>query len=146
MQSSHGIQPVMIRKLLLNKTDSVAIQLLRYTVVGGFAFVIDFLSLYILTELFGIYYLVSAAVAFVFGLLTNYLLSIVWVFDTRAVQNQWVEIGIFAFIGIIGLGLNEVLIWGFTEKAHFHYLVSKAVATFFVFFWNFIARKLALFR
>ncbi|MBN1380395.1 MAG: GtrA family protein [Deltaproteobacteria bacterium] len=143
---SNGVQTVVIRQLLVSRTDRVSIQLLRYTLVGGLAFIVDFLSLFVLTDFAGVHYLFSAAIAFVLGVLTNYLLSILWVFQTRTVKNLWMEVVIFTLIGIIGLGFNELLIWGFTEKAHFHYLASKAVATVFVFSWNFIARKLALFR
>lgn len=134
-----------IDDLLFKKTDSTLIQLFRYTFVGGIAFAIDFGSLYVLTEFFDIYYLVSAAIAFLLGLTTNYSLSVLWVFDKRSVKSRWVEYGIFGFIGLIGLGLNELFIWFFTEEVHLHYLLSKIISTFVVYFWNFFARKLTLF-
>jgi putative flippase GtrA len=126
--------------------DRVSDQLLRYAVVGGIAFVIDFGSLWLLTELAGIHYLLSAAIAFILGLTTNYLLSITWVFGRRSLENKWLEFGIFALIGIVGLGLNELIIWFFTEWVHFHYLVSKIVSTIVVFLWNFFVRRYLLFR
>jgi putative flippase GtrA len=131
--------------LFRNKTDSTLIQLFRYTFVGGFAFVVDFGTLFTLTELMGIHYLVSAALAFLLGLTTNYALSVLWVFDKRKVTSRWVEYLVFGFIGIIGLGMNELFIWFFTERIHFHYLISKIVSTAFVYFWNFFARKITLF-
>jgi putative flippase GtrA len=48
---------------------------------------VDFGSLYVLTEYAGVYYLVSAAAAFLLGLSTNYALSVAWVFGTRAVSS-----------------------------------------------------------
>ncbi len=141
---------LLIRKLVddlfINKTNNTLIQLFRYTFVGGIAFIIDFGSLFALTEFFHIHYLISAAIAFLFGLSTNYCLSILWVFDKRAVQSRWMEFFIFGFIGLIGLGLNELIIWFFTEKIHFHYLISKIVSTIVVYCWNFFVRKLTLFR
>jgi putative flippase GtrA len=134
-----------IDDLLFNKTDSTLIQLFRYTFVGGIAFSIDFGSLFALTEFLNIYYLVSAAIAFLLGLTTNYSLSVLWVFDKRSVRSRWVEYGIFGFIGLIGLGLNELFIWFFTEDVHFHYLISKIISTVVVYFWNFFARKITLF-
>ncbi len=135
-----------LNKLLKEPTDSTLIQLFRYTFVGGTAFLIDFGSLFVLTEYFHVYYLVSAAVAFTLGLIVNYILSIVWVFNTRSVGNKWMEFGLFTFIGIVGIGLNEAFIWFFTEHIHFHYLISKIISTFFVYFWNFTARKFTLFK
>jgi len=75
---------------------------------------------------------------------TNYILSILWVFDRRAVQSRWIEFCIFGVIGLIGLGLNEGIIWFFTEKVHFHY-ISKIIATVAIYCWNFFARKYTLF-
>jgi len=132
--------------LFITKTDHTHIQLFRYTIVGGIAFIVDFSSLFILTEFFHIYYLVSAAIAFLLGVITNYLLSIMWVFSRRSIRSQWVEFFIFGIIGLIGLGFNELFIWYFTEKVHFHYLSSKIISTVVVYCWNFFARKFTLFN
>jgi putative flippase GtrA len=133
-------------KVLRAKTNNTAVQLLRYAFVGGLAFVVDFGSLFVLTEYARIHYLQSAALAFVLGLTTNYLLSIYWVFQKRTFHNKALEYGIFAVLGLLGLGLNQVLIYSLTELADCHYLLSKAVATAVVFFWNFGSRKLILFH
>jgi putative flippase GtrA len=137
---------VMVRRLLKNKTNNTLIQLFRYTFVGGVAFLFDFCSLYILTEYFNIYYLVSAAIAFMLGLTINYLLSISWVFEKRSLKSKHLEFAVFALIGIIGLALNEFFIWFFTEIAGTYYLYSKLISTALVYSWNFFVRKYTLFR
>jgi putative flippase GtrA len=134
------------QKLLKDQTNKTRIQLLRYLFVGGAAFIVDFLSLYILTDFFGIYYLISAAIAFSLGLLVNYFLSVSWVFNKRKLKNRNFEFGIFAIIGIVGLGLNEVIIWFFTQELLIYYLLSKIFAAVIILFWNFFARKYVLFR
>src|SRR5262245_24703728 len=116
----------MLEKLLKQKTDNTLVQLLRYGVVGGLAFVVDFGALYVLTEHLRLYYMHSAALAFLAGLTTNYLLSVLWVFQKRTFQNRFVEYGIFGLLGVLGLGLNQVLIYSLTEYIGFHYLFSKA--------------------
>ena len=130
---------------LLNKTHKTHIQLLRYALVGGCAYAVDFGTLYFLTDYLHIQYLLSAAAAFTLGLFFNYTLSTLWVFSKRSVSKRHIEFFIFALIGVVGLGFNEVSIWFFTEFVHFHYLSSKLIATVFVFFWNFCARKKILF-
>jgi len=134
-----------VRALILGETDSTIIQLFRYVFVGGLAFVVDFGSLIGLTELAGIPYLGSAAIAFLLGLLTNYLLSIAWVFSRRSVGSAWTEFVVFAIIGVVGLGMNELILWGLTGGLGLWYPLSKLVSTAVVFGWNFGARKLALF-
>ena len=136
----------MINQLLKNKTNNLFIQLFRYTIVGGIAFVFDFGTLTVLTEIFNIYYLLSAAIAFLLGLSVNYLLSIIWVFEKHTVKAKSVEFAVFALIGVVGLALNEFFIWFFTEIVDFHYLISKILSTVFVYLWNFFVRKYTLFR
>jgi putative flippase GtrA len=134
------------RFLVFGRARTTQAQFLRYTVVGGLAFVIDFDSLFLLTEYGHVYYLVSAAIAFLLGLTFNYTLSRMWVFDHRAINNTALEFGIFAGIGLIGLALNESGMWILKEVAGFHYLVAKIGTTAVVFLWNFFARKYSLFR
>lgn len=120
------------------------LQLLKYSVVGGIAFFIDFGTLYFFV-LIGINYLISAAIAFLAGLIVNYLLSTKWVFDSRRIANKKYEFIIFGIIGVIGLLLNEVVIYVATEILYMNLLFSKIAATVIVFIWNFAARKKILF-
>ena len=136
----------LIQRSLKDATDKTHIQLFRYLFVGGAAFIVDFLSLFILTDFFGIYYLISAAIAFILGLIANYFLSISWVFNKRKLKNRHFEFGVFAVIGIIGLGFNEIFIWFFTQDLQIYYLLSKILAAVIILFWNFLARKFILFR
>lgn len=134
------------KKLIKDQTDKTMIQLFRYFFVGGAAFLVDFITLFVLTDFFDIYYLISAAIAFILGLLANYILSVNWVFNRRTVENRKFEFGIFAVIGIVGLGLNEVIIWFFTDNFQMYYLYSKIISAVIILFWNFFARKITLFR
>lgn len=132
--------------LLLNKSNNAFIQLFRYTIVGGIAFLFDFGTLFFLTEYLNVYYLVSAAIAFLLGLSINYGLSILWVFEKRTIKSKKLEFLIFLIIGVIGLGLNELLMWFLTDILKVHYLFSKIISTGVVYFWNFFIRKFALFK
>ena len=134
------------RVLFLGKTGNTFLQLFRYTFVGGFAFLIDFGTLAFLTEVMHVYYLISAGIAFLLGLTVNYVLSVRWVFNSRKLENQWLELLLFAVIGLVGLGLNEFFIWVFTEIFLIYYLLSKIITTVIVYFWNFFARKYLLFN
>jgi len=134
------------RKLIKEQTDKILIQFIRYFVVGGTAFLVDIGSLFILTEYLGIYYLISASIALILGLITNYLLSISWVFNKRTLDSKKIEFAVFTLIGIIGLALNGVLIWFFTEYLQIYYMLSKIIAAAIILSWNFAARRFILFR
>lgn len=135
-----------IDKLIKNQTDSTHVQFFRYIFVGGAAFIVDFVSLFIFTDVFGVYYLISAVIAFILGLIANYTLSINWVFNKRTLDNKLSEFTIFAVIGIIGIFLNVVIIYLFTEYVGLFYLLSKIIAAALILFWNFFARKVTLFK
>lgn len=135
-----------IEKIFLVHTDNTFFQLIRYSFVGGIALTADFGLLFILTEYFGIHYLISASIGFTVGLVLNYIMSITWVFSNRKVKNKKIEFILFTIIGTVGLGLNEVFLWGFTNFLNIHYLKSKLISTFFVYLWNFFVRKYMLFK
>ena len=133
-------------RIFREKTDNTLFQLIRYTFVGGFAFIVDFGTLFLLTEYLYLHYLVSAAIAFILGLVTNYFLSIGWVFTKHSVSDKRIEFIVFALIGLAGLGLNELFLWLFTDLAGMYYLISKILTAVLVYLWNFFVRKLILFN
>ncbi|RPH31497.1 MAG: GtrA family protein [Bacteroidales bacterium] len=135
-----------IQYLIKGKTNSTLLQLFRYTLVGGFAFLIDFGTLFFLTEYLHIHYLISAGIAFIVGLIVNYFLSVKWVFDGHTMDNRLMEFVVFSLIGVVGLGLNELFIWILTDILLIYYLLSKLITAFVVYFWNFFARKVILFN
>lgn len=135
-----------INTLIKNPSGNLLVQLMRYFVSGGVAFVVDASLLYILTEWVGLHYLFSTVLSYSVGLVITYLFSILWVFDNRSVENKVLEFSVFAAIGVMGLGLTSLFMWIFTSKLGVYYLWSKIVTTVIVFVWNFIAKKLILFR
>lgn len=130
-----------VYKLFLQKTDDVKIQFFRYLFVGGFAAVINIGSLYIFKEFFHMYYLIANVLGFILGLITNYILSRILVFAKENDMNRIVEFTTYAIIGVIGLGLDTLFIWIFTDKVKIYYMISKIISTALVFIWNFFARK-----
>ncbi len=136
----------LFKRLFYGTTDRLLVQFVRYFFVGGFAFIVDFGLLYILTEYAGLHYLLSATLSFISGLLVNYIISCIWVFSNSKFKNRLVEFLFFAAIGVVGLLLNDALIWLFTDCIGTHYMFSKIVAAAIVYLWNFFARKYLVFR
>lgn len=136
----------LIHRVFVQKTDNTLLQLFRYGFVGGIAFVVDYGTLFLLTNYAGVPYLLSAAIAFILGLITNYLLSISWVFRRNESMKSWQEFLWFAIIGVVGLLFNEIIMYLGTDILQLHYMLSKLISTVIVFFWNFLARKYLLFN
>ena len=121
-------------------------EFIRYFAASFVALAVDIGVLWLLTSIFGVEYLLSAAVSFLLGLTIVYLASIYWIFETRNMRSPGVEFGIFLIIGLIGLGINEGVLWLLTGGLGLYYLVSKIASVFIVFSWNFLARKYFLFK
>jgi putative flippase GtrA len=126
--------------------SNVRREFVRYLLVGGFAFVCDTTTLFSLTQFLKVNYLISAPIGFAIGTLVNYVLSRKWVFQRRTVKSTTTEMTIFTLIGVVGLGLNELILWIFQAKLGIYYLFAKGVSGVTVFMWNFGARKVLLFR
>jgi putative flippase GtrA len=131
--------------LLVGRASSPWVEFFRYGIVGGIAFVVDFGTLWICTQFVGLHYLLSALLGFIGGLTTNYLLSIKFVFSQRKLASRASEFSLFAVVGVVGVGLNELIMWVLTDWVGTHYLLSKIVSTVIVYLWNFSARKKLMF-
>lgn len=132
----------LIDKFFIEKTDSLLIQFIRYFFVGGVAAVINIGLLFVFTEICNINYVISNIIAFIFGLVVNYCLSKKLVFTNDNSINKVFEFIIYAVIGVLGLGIDTLMLWIFTDKFKIYYMLSKIISTIITFVWNFVARKL----
>ncbi len=126
----------------------------RYIIVGGSAFLVDILLLYIFkTYVFdtmghtGLY--ISTALGFTGGLVFNYILSIIFVFENAKKYNNGKSINgftLFTIIGLIGLSLTELGMYSGVELLDANYLIVKAFVAGIVLLWNYGARKVLIFK
>lgn len=116
-------------------------QVMKFGVVGVIAFVIDYGLMVVLTELFGVNYLISATVSFVVSVTFNYFASMRYVFTHKEGMSRRREFVIFVVLSVIGLVINDVLMWLGTGLLGISYLITKIFATAVVMVWNFVTRK-----
>lgn len=155
----------LFNKLFVKETNNTMIQFFRSVFVGGIASVADIAVLALFKELFGISEAVSTVLGFIAGLTVNYVISTFWVFAKAKVKNRAFDFIAFGIIGVIGLGLTELIIAPFaadgilgvgyfvkhTIFGNFipvdkYYLIGKLIAIVLVYIWNFCARKFILYR
>ncbi len=134
------------KALFADPTSNLFIQMFRYLFVGGGAFIVDSGSL-ALFELIGVNLYISVALGFILGLVANYALSKAFVFKAeKSKVSSRAEFIIYGIIGVIGLVITELLMMLMVDKIGIHFLVSKIIAAAIVLVWNFVARKLILYR
>ena len=117
---------------------------MKFGVVGVIAFFIDYGLLAFCTEVLHVNYLVSATIGFTVAVVFNYVASMRYVFTHKEDMSRRREFVIFVVLSIIGLLLNNALMWAGVELIGIHYLVVKLFATAVVAVWNFVSRKVLL--
>lgn len=116
-------------------------QIMKFGVVGVIAFVIDYGLMVLLTELGGLNYLLSATISFTVSVIFNYVASMRYVFAHKEGMSRRREFVIFVVLSVIGLGINNLLMWVGTGLLGISYLITKIFATACVTVWNFVTRK-----
>ena len=116
-----------------------------YGLASAIALAADAGLLFVLVHYFGWWYLAAATVSFTVGVGIAYVLSVTLVFERRRVGNRRVEFATFAAIGIVGLVLNNAVIYVGVHHFGLHYMVAKAIAALFTFAGNFLVRRQLLF-
>jgi putative flippase GtrA len=106
----------------------------------------DFLILIFLTEFAGVNYLWSNLVGVCVGIVMSYVLCVKWVFLDRRYNQISLEFSVFVLTCLVGLLINELMLWGAVEFGGVHYLVSKVGVTAVIFVFNFFFKKTVLFQ
>ena len=119
-------------------------QIARFGVIGVLAFAIDYGFLYAFTEWLGIYYLISSVLSFSISVIFNYIASVLWVFDVKQETSKTRNFILFIVFSVIGLGINQLIMWLGVESLGLHYMLVKIFATAVVMVWNFVTRKKTL--
>ncbi len=126
-------------------------QFMKFGIVGFIAFFIDYGLLALLTEVFGVNYLISATISFTVSVIFNYLASMRYVFTHKEDMSRTREFVIFIILSVIGLLINNACMWAGVELIPWPefiqskaYLIVKIVATAIVMVWNFVTRKIFL--
>ncbi len=141
-------------------------EIVRFLLVGGLATVVDFfmmgVTLYIFApdkypSFFNVFYgstvpptLLAACfgtgVGFIFGLIANYVLSVVFVFNEKGDSKTLKGFLIFAFFSLIGLGIHELGMYLLNGLLNVNEWIVKIILTLVVLVYNFITRKLLIFK
>ncbi len=95
----------------------------------------------------GVY--LSTVCGFLAGLVVNYALSLLFVFTRVKDRRRGRSVGafiVFGIIGLLGLLWTELGMWVGVAVLKWDYRLVKVFVTAAVLFWNYLGRKLIIFR
>ncbi len=121
------------------------IEIMRFCIVGGISFLLDFGLLFFCTEYLHIEYLYSAAIAFSVAVIINYWLCIKFVF-VEFIKKENRKIILFVSSSMVGLVINQICMYVFVELLIANYLLAKILATIIVTTWNYGMKRRALIK
>lgn len=134
-------------------------EFVRYAVVGGVSFLADLGVVTLTKELlfgaeegFGVGLAIAVACGFAAGLIVNYLLSSLFVFRSaqqKALGRGLVPFLLYTAVGAIGFGLTELGMYlgvSLIGSDGFRYAFIKCGVAAIVLVWNYIGRKIFVYR
>lgn len=133
--------------------EAFVLEVTRFVVVGGASFVIDFGLLFVFQEFVfkavagGV--LISQALSFSISLIVHYFLATFWVFrghSVKSVSSHARASSLFVITNLMGLGINEIILFIGSTLFGFHYLVVKLFAAALVMIWNYVAQKFVVYH
>lgn len=134
----------MLHIKLSKKYEKLLIQIFKFAIVGGIATAIDFVFLYVFREFCHFPVIVSNTLSFCISVIYNYIASVKWVFDVNKEKNAKKQFVIFIIFSVLGLLLNDLIMWISVDFISIYYLLAKIIATFIVMIFNFVTRKIFL--
>jgi len=119
-------------------------KVVRFGLVGLSGIFVNMGLLYALTEIAGLYYLVSAAIAIELSIVNNFVWNDVWTFKSagdlrfgRRTRRFWS----FQAVSMGGLAINMVVLYLLAGVAGAYYLVANLAGILVAFAWNYAINR-----
>jgi len=114
-------------------------EFIRFGLVGGTGYIFNFALLFFFTDIAGLYYMISAVIAFVVNSVWNYLLNSKLTFRMNGGMKGYLR---YLMATMITRGIYFALLFILTDLTGLHYLVSSTLAVGFCFLINYgLSRK-----
>ncbi len=130
----------------MNEKPNILISFLRYNVAAIIATAVDFVMLIALTEIFQLWYFLSAIIGAIAGGIVAFMFSRNWVFKKRdgKITTQALK---YILVWGTSIFLNTYGLYLFVEYLDFHYIVSKVIVAIIVGIgFNFFMHKYFIFK
>ncbi|MDP2685165.1 MAG: GtrA family protein [bacterium] len=119
-------------------------QLIKYVCIGAISVATDIIFLYFFTEFFNLWYVLSAGLSFLIGLIIVFVLNKFWSFQKYAFTKE--QLKKFIILMAFNYLSNMLLILLLTEIVEITYLSSKLIIIAMQTIWNFLLYKFWVFK
>lgn len=116
--------------------ETVFTKFLKFGVVGGSGLIIDFSATWLLKEKLGTHKLLANSIGFILAATSNYYLNRIWTFESTN-EDLTTEFSLFLFFAVIGLAINNSILFILNEKLKIPFYFAKLLAIGVTVIWNF---------
>lgn len=116
------------------------LQLLRFTGIGGFCTVVQYIIMWLLTEILSVPPVTSSTVGYIISAILNFQLNKKYTF--RSNKNNSEAIPRFIMVVLIGVFINGLSLELLIRALNTHYLIAQIGATLITLIWNFFANRI----
>ncbi|MBC5993756.1 GtrA family protein [Pontibacter cellulosilyticus] len=109
---------------------------LKFGTVGFSGLLLDFGVTYVAKEKLRWNKYVANSLGFILASASNFYLNRIWTFRSHDPEIGW-QYSKFLVVALVGLLLNNFIIYILTDRLRFNFYVAKFCAIVIVFFWNF---------
>ena len=122
----------------------IIIKFLKYAAVGLSGVIVDFAITWLLKEKMRVNKYIANSCGFTFAATGNYVLNRIWTFGSN---NPKIIDEYFSFfiVSLVGLGLNNLILWLCVTRLKLNFYLSKSGAIGIVTLWNFVMNYLFTF-
>jgi putative flippase GtrA len=104
-------------------------RILRFLSAGGLGVLLYYLILYIFTDLFGVWYMMSAVIASIVNWTSNFVLQKLRAFQNRDRKNLHRQAGAYAGMAIVLFLANMLLLYVLVESFKLWYMGAQVIVT-----------------
>ena len=117
---------------------------IKFCVVGFSGMLIDFGVTWLLKEKVKVNKYIANSTGFILAATSNYIWNRFWTFHS---ENSHIATEYFSFIliSLVGLAINNLIIYIFSDRMKFNFYLAKLLAIGVVTLWNFIMNYLITF-
>jgi putative flippase GtrA len=118
---------------------------LKFCIVGFSGMIVDFGTTWLLKEKIKVNKYIANSTGFILAASSNYLFNRFWTFHSGnpRIGSEYVS---FILISMVGLAINNLIIFLFNEKMKINFYLSKLFAVGVVTIWNFFMNYMITFR
>lgn len=119
---------------------------IKYAIAGGTAAMTDFILLFILTDIFHIWYITSATLAFIAAFFVSFFLQKFWTFRDNSRDRMRKQMAMYLAVGVTNTFLNTGGMYALVDHFGLWYILAQAIMSVILALGSFIIYRFVIFK